>query len=89
MDCLSDLACLEWVRFGETRLAPEASADVQEHLDACADCRRKLNGFEAMERSMHPYGSPPPRDALPSIFRRSVAVVLAGVLVYVCWLVLC
>ena len=87
MSCLSDLACMEWVRFGETRLAPEAGDEVRVHLESCADCQRKVRGFHALERSMHPYGTPAPHDPLPMIFRRTVAVLVVGALVYACWLV--
>lgn len=88
MSCLSDLACIEWVRFGETRLVPEAADEGRAHLGSCEDCQRKVRGFDAMERSMHPYGTPAPHDPAPGISRRTVAVLIAGAMVYACWLAL-
>ncbi|MAB89735.1 MAG: hypothetical protein VX913_05165 [Planctomycetota bacterium] len=85
MSCLSDLACVEWVRFGETRLAPEAADEVRLHLESCEECQRKVRGFDALERSVHPYGTPAPRDALAAGFRRTVLVLLAGALLYALW----
>ena len=86
---LSDLACLEWVRFEETRLAPESAADVRDHLPTCVACRRKVDGFAAMERSMHPYGTPAPVDGVRRFARWAIAVVAIAVgAVYVASLIL-
>ena len=55
---LTDVACLEWVRNKRIALAPETTSGVEIHLADCADCRKKVADFEALERSFHPYGSP-------------------------------
>lgn len=84
MDHLTDLARLEWARFGETRLAPEPSDHVRGHLDACAACRETVDAFAALERSMWAYGDPPPKDPLPGRFRLALkigALVLAVALI--------
>ena len=85
---LSDVACLEWVRFGETRLASETSEHVEAHLSSCEDCGKRVRGFEAMERAIQPYGSPPPADRRRVWFRRGVTLAAAAALGYVSWFML-
>ena len=85
---LSDVACLEWARFGETRISTAPSAEVAAHLQVCADCRRKVAAFEEMERKVHPYGGPAPVDRRRVWFRRCRAAVILGALAYACWLIL-
>jgi anti-sigma factor RsiW len=72
-DRLSDLATLEWARFGETRLAPDAAADVAAHLEVCGACRERVRAFADLDRLVHPYGTPPPVDPRPRRFRRGLA----------------
>jgi hypothetical protein len=57
---LTDLACLEWIRFGRVELAPEASSGVATHLESCAECRARVVDFQALEKSFLPYGTPMP-----------------------------
>jgi hypothetical protein len=88
-DHLTDLAALEWARFGETRLAPEGSAAVTEHLEGCAGCRKRVEDFGRMERLMHPWGEAGPEDRRPVVFRRVVVgvvvVVVIGLMGWVVW----
>lgn len=85
---LSDLACLEWVRFAETRLAPESGLDVRTHLEKCPQCRAKAAGFQKMESEMHPYGTPAPVDRVRRTARIAIATLLVGVAIYVVSLIL-
>lgn len=86
---MPDLPLLEWARFAETRLAPQATDEVRAHLEGCASCREKVEAFGALERSMHAYGTLPPVDPVPKRFRRGlVVVVMAAVLAAAAFLVL-
>jgi hypothetical protein len=64
---LTDVACLEWVRNKRIALAPETTGGVEVHLAGCAECRKKVADFEALERSFHPYGSPMSRPGALAI----------------------
>jgi anti-sigma factor ChrR (cupin superfamily) len=55
---LSDVACLEWIRHRAVALAPETTMGVATHLEGCEECRRRVAGFEALERSFHAFGAP-------------------------------
>ena len=76
MNHLTDIACLEWVRHRHVTLAPETTTSVEEHLSRCAECRKKVADFEALERSFNPYGSPMP---VPRAVRIGKALMIAGI----------
>lgn len=77
---LTDVACLEWVRNKRIALAPETTGGVEVHLAGCAECRKKVADFEALERSFHPYGSPMSRPTALKIGKAiKWAVIVLGV----------
>jgi hypothetical protein len=73
---LTDVACLEWVRHRRIELAPETTSGVDIHLKDCADCRKKVADFEALERSFHPFGAPMAR---PTALRIGSAIKIGAI----------
>ena len=84
---LSELAAQEWSRFGETRLWKEDDASLARHLEACSDCRDRVEAYRQLDLLVHPFGSPPPIDPRPRRFRRlllaAVVVVVLATIIYV------
>jgi hypothetical protein len=73
---LSDLAALQWSRFGAPGLAPDSDTELRGHLEACAACRAKVEAFRDLDRSIHPYGEAFPEPSLPRTSRRVLAALL-------------
>jgi hypothetical protein len=71
---LSELALQEWSRYGATRLYREDDEALAHHLQGCAECRRRVEDYRALDLSVNPYGEPGP--TAPFLYRHRLAVAI-------------